>query len=245
MATFKPLFSFSLWEAKSSIHIMEMLAGQAAANVRHAIAAVELEGSIEEGEYPDEAYAPDGEPIEFMHKYFSVGSCIGDDLNEVKEQYIDLITQLTRRSSFLTIFGLFEHRVIGCLALLMKLSNHKQNIKRISLEEIHNFIVKIIADEPFIDIDHLIILRNIMAHNDAVANNYRQIQSSNEKKTQKEKRMLNAVKRLLKEDAGVTISRSNHVIMDDFFLPYAVSEFKRYINSLEISIHRYHKSKRT
>jgi len=61
------------------------------------------------------------------------GSCTGYD-DEVFLEYKELITQLTRRSTYLTIFGIFEHRIIGCLKLMEKLTG--VNIeKKHSIEE--------------------------------------------------------------------------------------------------------------
>ncbi|WLX07458.1 hypothetical protein [Klebsiella pneumoniae] len=118
----KFFFSLKLQEAISSISVMKMLVEQAEANISRALIDADKPEAVESGEFPEEQHHEDGRITTFPCTYYSCGSCFGYDEDEVRSKYKHLIAQLTRRSVFLTIFGLFEHRMVDCLELMDDLS---------------------------------------------------------------------------------------------------------------------------
>lgn len=123
----KFFFNAKLWGATASIPVMKMLAEQAEANISLALSDVDKPGANELGEFSDEKHHEDGRITTFQRTYYTCGSCVGYDENEVKSEYKHLIAQLTRRSAFLTIFGLFEYRMVDCLELMDDLSGKVTN----------------------------------------------------------------------------------------------------------------------
>ncbi|HEH9400058.1 TPA: hypothetical protein SIA35_002063 [Aeromonas sobria] len=239
-----PIF-IPLWETTSSVAIMKMLAEQAEINVERAIKEANLPGSVKEGRYLDEVTNECGENYHFEQIYYSCGSCIGHDYDEVKSEYIHLITQLTRRSAFLTIFGLFEERMGKCLNLMAKLSGYTyEKKKKLGVIEKAHFVLKnIVGGGDISDVEHLTIIRNIMAHCDGVAHDYKYISVSNEKMTERQNRLLRAIRRAEDEHSGISVSYFNDVLMDERFLMYTVGEIQRYVDSLETAVQTYCKTK--
>lgn len=224
------LIKFPLWEASSSIRVMKMLAEQAEKNIAIAVKEADQPGAVHEGEYPDEVCDTDGEWHTFLATYYECGSCIGLDYDEVKSEYKHLITQLTRRSAFLTIYGLFEHRMIGCLDFLKTRSNYNDELKNKGvIEKTQEILKKVYGAKNLSDTDHLTILRNIMVHNDGIAEKYNETLDKKTKKTDKEKRLLKSIRRA----QGIEVNDYNTVIMRNDFLPYVISEFERYIKAIE------------
>lgn len=235
----KLFFSVKLWGATSSIPVMKMLAEQAEANISRALSDADKPGGVEMGEFPDERYHEDGSVTKFQRTYYSCGSCVGYDQDEVSSTYKHLIAQLTRRSAFLTIFGLFEHRMVDCLELMDDLSCKTTDKTHKTVEDCHKRLKGNFGGKNIKDVDHLAVIRNIMAHSDGVADNYKILSCKQTKKTDAEKRLLRAIPRAMAENAGVSITVFDDVLMDDRFLMYAVNEFERYINELSIAVRIY------
>lgn len=152
---------------------------------------------------------------------------------------IHLIVQLTRRSVFLTIFGLFEHRMVDCLALMDDLSSKTTDKTRKTIEDCHKRLKRNFGGKSIKDVDHLAVIRNIMAHSDGVAEDYKTLSCKKTKKTEYEKPFLRAIPRAMAENAGVSINMFNDILMDDRFLMYAVGEFERYVNELNTAVRTY------
>ncbi|MGQ7744591.1 hypothetical protein ACUNDQ_10315 [Pectobacterium brasiliense] len=236
-------FSVHLWEAKSSVSIMKMLAEQAENNVDRAVNEADLSGAVSEGTFTDLRTAENGEEYEFERAWYSCGSCVGYDHDEVKAEYKHLIAQLTRRSAFLTIFGLFEHRMRGCLDFMTRESGYVGKLKGGVVEKTHVVLRNAIGGKNIPDVDHLTIIRNIMAHNDGMATDYNRISTDERKKTDSENRLLRAIRRAEKEKAGIAVNLYGDVLMDGNFLMYVVDEITRYVESMETACHAYQKNK--
>ncbi|WP_449550955.1 hypothetical protein [Lelliottia amnigena] len=236
------LICFPLWAASGAIAIMRMLAEQAEKNVAIAVKEVDEPDAITEGEYEDEGFDQYGNSYPFMRTYYSCGACVGYEAEDVKLEYIHLTTQLTRRSAFLTIFGLFEHRINDCLQFMIKLAEHAGEIKgKGPVERMHKLIRSAYGCKNISDVDHLTKIRNIMVHNDAVATDYIRIFNKKDKKNYSEKRLLNAVRR----SEGITVNEFNEILMSEGFLIYSINEFNRYISGLEILINSYYHQKKS
>lgn len=235
----KIFFSLKLFKATTSISVMKMLAEQAEENISRAISDADKPEAVELGEYPDEHDHEDGQVTTFQRSYYSCGSCVGYDKDEVRLEYKHLITQLTRRSTFLTIFGLFEHCMVGCLEVMDQLSCQTTDKIHKTVEDCHKRLKLNFGGQNIKDIDHLAVIRNIMAHSDGIADKYKILCCNNTKKTDSEKRLLRAILRANSENAGVSVTMFNNVIMDERFLMYAIGEFERYANELITAVHTY------
>ncbi|WP_228298085.1 hypothetical protein [Klebsiella variicola] len=178
----KFFFSLRLQEAISSIPVMKMLVEQAEANISRAIIDADKPEAVESGEFPDEQHHEDGRITTFPSTYYSCGSCFGYDEDEVRSEYKHLIAQLTRRSVFLTIFGLFEHRMVDCLALMDDLSSKTTDKTRKTIEDCHKRLKRNFGGKSIKDVDHLAVIRNIMAHSDGVAEDYKTLSCKKTKK---------------------------------------------------------------
>ncbi|MBC3774756.1 hypothetical protein [Pseudomonas sp. SWRI99] len=240
MAILDFMFSVKLFELTSSISIMKMLGEQAEKNVQLAVNAADESDAVEEGEFEEETYDENGESYPRTRTYYSCGSCVGYDDDEVRLEYKSLIADLIRRSAYLTMFGLFEHRISGCLDLMIRLSNFSDELKcKGPIEKAHTILKKGFDTRDIGDIDHLTMVRNIMIHNDGVATDYHKALCKKEKKTEFEKRLIKAIERT----EGVEVNLFNGIIVDEQFLSYAVAEFNRYATALEQAIqsrHRHH-----
>lgn len=235
----KFFFSLKLQEAISSISVMKMLVEQAEANISRALIDADKPEAVESGEFPEEQHHEDGRITTFPCTYYSCGSCFGYDEDEVRSKYKHLIAQLTRRSVFLTIFGLFEHRMVDCLELMDDLSCKTTDKTRKTVEDCHKRLKRNFGGKSIKDVDHLAVIRNIMAHSDGVAEDYKTLSCKKTKKTEYEKRLLRAIPRTMAENAGVSINMFNDILKDDRFLMYAVGEFERYVNELNTAVRTY------
>lgn len=238
-------FSVKLWEATSSIAVMRMLADQAETNIIRAVLDAELPGGVEEGQVEEDQEDEEGNWQSFFVPYYTCGSCSGYSADEVIAQYKDLISQLTRRSAFLTMFGLFEHRIVGCLEVLDKISGQATAKTFQKVEDCHRRLYERLADIGIMDVDHLAVIRNIMAHSDGVAENYHDLALPNVKLTGYQKRLIKAVPRAVTNNTGMTINERNVLSMDAHFLDYAVGEFERYITEVDAAIRLYHRHNST
>jgi hypothetical protein len=229
------IFSVHMWALSESISVMRMLAEQAEKNV--ALALKEADDSIKEHEHEEETYDQYGESYVRQRTFYSCGSSIGYDHEEVLSTHKFVITQLTRRSAFLTMFGLFEHRMSQCLEFMLELTGFEGELKGMGpLEKAHSMLKKVIGGKDITDLDHLTVIRNVMAHSDGTAKGYREISTRIGKKSPSEKRVLSAIRRT----EGVSVNFIDDVLMDERFLEYAVADFKRYVGEMEAAVQRYH-----
>lgn len=235
----KFFFNAKLWGATASIPVMKMLAEQAEANISRVLNDADKPGTIESGEFQDERHHEDGGVSTYQRTYYSCGSCVGYDENEVKSEYKHLIAQLTRRSAFLTNFGLFEHRMVDCLELMDHLSCKITDKKYKTVEDCHKRLKQNFGGEKIKDIDHLSVIRNIMAHSNGVADNYKILSCKQTKKNDVQKRLLRAIHRAKAENAGISMTIFNNVLMDKTFLMYVSCEFERYVEELNTAILTY------
>lgn len=240
MAKLECLFCVPLWEASSSISVMKMLAQQAEANIIREVKAVDEPDFITEDIIEDYLENEDGSYRQVWYTYYSCGSCVGNDVEEVKLQYVNLITQLTRRSAFLTIFGLFEQRMSNCLELMIRLSGHTEILKGGMIEKTHDMLTTIYGKKDIADVDHLTIIRNIMAHADGVAHEYHQLLKMTRAKKDSEKRQLRAIS---KASEAISVTCFNTVLLKNNFLNFAVDEISRYVEAINSTVQEYHKNK--
>lgn len=136
---------------------MKMLVEQAEANISRALIDADKPEAVESGEFPDEQHHEDGRITTLPSTYYSCGSCFGYDEDEVRSEYKHLIVQLTRRSVFLTIFGLFEHRMVDCLALMDDLSSKTTDKTRKTIEDCHKRLKRNFGGKSIKDVDHWLL----------------------------------------------------------------------------------------
>lgn len=237
MTILDSMFNVKLFELTSCVSVMKMLAEQAEKNVQLALSAADESDALKEDFFEEEAYDENGESFSCTRIFYSCGSCVGYDEYEVKLEYKSLIADLTRRSAYLTMYGLFEHRISGCLDLMIWLTSFSDELKcKGPIEKAQVIIEKGFHAKGIDDIDHLTIIRNIMTHNDGMATDYHKTLSKKEKKTAFEKRLVKAILRT----EGVQVNPFNSIVVDDQFLRYAVAEFNRYAIALEQTVQGSH-----
>lgn len=227
-----------LWDATSAISVMKMLAVQAEYNIKQAVEEACKPGAISDGVYDDYREDEHGVPYTVKQTYYTCGSCIGEDHNEVKNEYIYLITQLTRRSAFLTIYGLFEHRMDQCVKLMLDLCGYTGRLEKGILEKTHQVLKNGIGAKGVVDVDHLTILRNIMAHGDGICTEYFEITRKTTKKSDAEKRKLKALNRAV-SNSLITVNDFGGVLLKDNFLSDITNEIEYYIASLNKEVESY------
>lgn len=232
LAKLYPIFSTDVYALLSSISVMKMLVEQAENNILTALKEADYPGAVKESDFQDTEYDHEGKPYTLKKTIYSLGSCIGYDYDEVKLEFKMTITQLIRRSAFLTIFGIFEHRVKNCLDFIDNLEGKKESNIKNPLERAHFFLKEEMGAKQVEDVDHLTIIRNIMIHNDSQAHNYHYLIAKKERKSTFERRLISSIERTKK----VRVTRLNTVIMDEDFLGYAVSEFNRYAKQIDTAI---------
>lgn len=153
-----------------------------------ALALKDADDSIKEHEYEEETYDQYGESYVRQRTFYSCGSSINYDHEEVLLTHKFMITQLTRRSAFLTMFGLFEHRMSQCLEFMLELTGFEGKLKGMgAIEKAHDMLKKVIGGKGITDLDHLTVIRNVMAHSDGTAKGYREISTRIGKKSPSEK----------------------------------------------------------
>lgn len=240
MASLPFFFSPVLWSATASISLMKMLADQAEDNVTRAVSDEVINRISFFGSYDEDRFDHSGNCIGIWQRdYFTCGSYYGHDENEVEAEYKHLITQLTRRSAYLTIFGIFEHRIIDCLKLIAELTGNEVR-KRPSVEDCHNLLTSEIGAKGIVDLNHLIAIRNVMAHSDGVAVDYNSLLERKDILRGPDRKFMDAVTRAVSGDCGISITMFNNLIMDGRFLDYAIGEFEQYTSKLEAAVHSYH-----
>ncbi|WP_152645523.1 hypothetical protein [Pseudomonas sp. 10-1B] len=194
MAKLDFIFSVHMCALSESISVMRMLAEQAEKNL--ALALKEADDLIKEHEHEEETYDHYGESYVRQRTFYSCGSSIGYDSDEVLLTYKFMITQLTRRSAFLTMFGLFEHRMSQCLVFMLEVTGFEGELKGMGpIEKAHAMLKKVIGGQGITDLDHLTVIRNVMAHSNGTAKGYSEISTRNGRKSPSEKRVLSAIRK--------------------------------------------------
>ncbi|HGH5398622.1 TPA: hypothetical protein ACJI3N_005225 [Raoultella planticola] len=125
-----------------------------------------------------------------------------------------MITQLTRRSALLTIYGLFEHGINGALGLMRDISGYTAHIKDGVTGQTHKVLTEVIGGNVR-DVSHINKIRNIMAHNDGIVRD-------------QDKR---AVQRAENEGADIKVIFGRAHLGGDF-LDYVVTELSRYLKEM-------------
>lgn len=180
MANF--FFGAKLWGAIASVPIMKMLAKQAEVNISRALIDADNPGAIESGEYEYKSNHEDGGGTTYQRTYYSCGSCVGYDVNEVKSEYKHLIAQPTHRSAFHTIFGLFEHHMVDWIKIIDQLSCKIKDKKYKTVEDCHKRLKQSFGGENIKDIEHQSVIRNIMDHSNGTTDNYKVLSFKQTKK---------------------------------------------------------------
>lgn len=239
MAKLDFLFCAVVWETTASVRIMHELAEQAEQAISRAVSQSLEPGAVKISEYDDVITDGNGRDHFITRDCYIYGPCADLYEEDVLQEYNYLISQLTRRSAFLTIFGLFEYHMKRCLELMISLSGYSGKLSEGVIENAHNVLKKNISNREIQDVNHLIKLRNILAHENGTAIDYHSVKNKAGKKTCSENKLINAISRLVRENSGVSVNDFNGVLMDDRFLTYAVNDIDRYVKSMEQAIQAY------
>jgi hypothetical protein len=210
---------------------MNMLAEQTESNILSAIDQITENEAIEEQVFEDEDTDQNGQAFQIRHTYYSFGPVSASDREDVIVEYSYLITQLMRRSAYLTIFGLFEARLNKILDMFENATG-KSSGHRKPIEDSQKLLDATFKDPKVESLNHLMVIRNICAHSDGLAENYNDMLEGNFKIEPKDRRILKAIERT--NCNGININFMNAISIDHSFLPYAISEFERYLVHMEL-----------
>lgn len=226
----RPLFLSVAMTGVSIRREMRTLIDQTETSVSKAIEEINNCRSLDFVEYDE--VSEDGYP--YKQKMYNYKGISGYDEDDVKSEYIFLIEQLSRRSAYLTIFGLFEHHLEGCCKLMISIAHHGvsfEDMENGTIEKTHRVLAKVITkgeSKRIPDIMHLLKIRNIMAHDNALV------------KEEKKLNVERALRRICNEGGGIFTLESNVVHLDERFLPYVIGEFERYHSQMELAIQEYY-----
>ncbi|MRS13384.1 hypothetical protein GJV06_00515 [Enterobacteriaceae bacterium RIT691] len=225
-------FNLALFGATSSIADMRMLAEQA----EHAISNAIANAQVVESEYEDEDTDEQGNAYHYTQKVYSCGSCTGYDATEAKMEYEHLIAQLTRRSAYLTIFGIFEYHMSKCRDIMIRDTGYDKKLPRGVVEGAEELLKHALGCNSAPDLTHLSVLRNIFAHNDGKYHEYEEVKNRIGKKTDSEKRQLRGFEQAIKEFSGVSRNQLKSITIDESFLPEAIYALETFAKTLSDAI---------
>ena len=83
------------------------------------------------------------------------------------------------------------------------------------------------------------MIRNIIDQSNRVADNYKMLSCKQTQKNDSQKQLLRAIHHAKAENAGISMTVFNNVLMDEKFLMYVSCEFERYVEELNIAILNY------
>ncbi|KAA6093785.1 MULTISPECIES: hypothetical protein [unclassified Pantoea] len=228
----KPFFLALAMTGVSVRRDMMLLVEQTESVIAHTLSEIVGDSNVIVEQVSD--CAEDGSEI--MVDLYSYKGLSGYDECDVKEDYGLLIEQLSRRSTFLTLFGLFEYHLEACGRLMAGMSGYSppfDEMKNGTVEKTHRLLKHILADEKkskSSNIEHLLIIRNLLAHNNGMILNDRR------------KCLVRALRRIENDKGGVS-SNTLSIQLNAPFLPYVVSEFRRYHEQMESAIHSFYLKK--
>lgn len=238
-------FNLALFGATSSIADMRILAEQTEHTINNSIANTE----VVESEYEDEHEDEEGNIYEYTQKVYSCGSCVSYEESEAKAQHEHLITQLTRRSAFLTIFGIFEYHMSACRKIMIRDTGYdSKKLSRGIVEGTEELLRKAIGNHNAPDLKHLSVIRNFFTHNDGKYYEYKDVKNKPDtERDKKERRTLIAFEQATAEFSGISLNDFNSITMDESFLPEAIDVLEAFAKALSDAITHYgnHKLKTT
>lgn len=230
MARIGLFFMYPFWDASMSTNEMKTLAEHTEDSISRSLAGINQEGAIQ---YEQQLIEYDEEHSS-LYEFYHYKGVSGDSESEVRLKYQLLISQLYRRSAFLTIFGKFEYHLNICLDKMLELSSSTET--RVDRNKgiparVHNILTSVITlgiQSPVIeDIDYLRVIRNHIAHHNGF------ITPSNESK------------RLAIEKAQeahiLELDSHNEIYLSETFLTHTVAEFERYILEMNTAVENYYK----
>lgn len=237
MSNTRFFFSVSLFGATSSIPVMRMLTEEAERSIANSIS----NAQVEEGEYTEEHKDEQGEPYLRTREVYSCGPCADYDASEASERYKHLITQLTRRAAFLTIFGIFEYNMAACTKLMVEQSGYdSEKLPRGVVEAAEEALKKAIGCKKAPDLKPLSLVRNLLAHNDGKYYEYNAVKNKPDtERSKKERRQFLAFEQAIKEYSGLYINDFHSIVMDDMFLTQAVDTIEIFAKMLFDEVNHY------
>ncbi|MBZ7707529.1 hypothetical protein [Klebsiella oxytoca] len=227
MAQLGLFFMHPFWDASMCINEMKTLGEHTEESITLLLEEIKQEGVILHEQQFIEYDEGNGSLFECYY-YKGVS---GDSEQEVKLEYEWLISQMYRRSAFLTIFGRFEYNLDKCLLKMLEISNStetRSERKNGIPARVHKILTTVIAIGTSLvieDVDYLRVIRNHIAHNNAF------IDTSIESKRLAIEKSERA--NLLKMNAY------NEIILNETFLSHAVDEFERYIKQMTDAVKVY------
>lgn len=229
-----------LWDASMSTSEMRTLAEHTETSICTLLREINQEGAIQ---YDHQLIEYDEENIS-SYDFFYYNGVSGDSESEVKIEYERLISQLYRRSAFLTIFGTFEYHLDKCLKKMLDISRSvevRSNLNKGIPFRAHIILTTVIAagtSTVIENIDHLRVIRNFIAHNNGFINGYSNLLNS-DTRTAKEESVVLSIRKGI-EAQVLSMDCFDEIFLNDSFLTYTVTEINRYIKQMSDAVEDYH-----
>lgn len=228
------------WDARMSVGEMRTLAEHTESSICTLLGEINQKDAIQ---YEHQLIEYDEENIS-SYNFFYYDGISGDSESEVKIKYEHLISQLYRRSAFLTIFGTFEYHLDKCLKRMLDISRSsemKSNINKGIPFRAHIILTTVIAagaSTVIENINHLRVIRNFIAHNNGFINGYSDLLNS-DIRTEKEGGVVLSIGKGI-EAQVLNMDCFDEIFLNDSFLSYTVTELNRYIQQMSDAVEDYH-----
>lgn len=216
--------------------IMEDLAEQADKNISELVRKAELPGAIEITKWEDVEEDEYGKAHHVPCLYYSYGPCSSSSsAEEVILEYKNLISNIYRRTAFLSIYSFFEHILNRLYEELVDITGYKStgrlgvfdkincalNLKKIYINQFH--------------VKELSFIRNSLAHNDGDLKKVVRAIERSEKPSHQELASYEAVKSLSSKCMGVSLSTTHRIYLKDNFLECSIKEISCYFKELKLA----------
>lgn len=222
MAELGNIMRFMVHDAIISITMMKILADEIEGMIKVGVDKIRKPGEVRYTEIS----IPIDEDITITEDVYSYKGIFSRDKEETINEYIYKVTQLGRRSAFLTIYGMFEYHLEECCKEIITISKFPleyNDLKGGSLEKTNLVLSKIILAKPISNnakIEHLKSIRNTMAHNNA------KVRPSDGA----QKKALRAMEKI---HCGLSVNEHGDINLDIKFLNHAISEFEIYYQEID------------
>lgn len=224
------LFDANLCKMKNSVPIMKICAHETEIMIKKAV-----------NDYLN-SEGPRMHTIELDHgideEYYSYNQFSSYCFEDVQDMYTTTLPNLMRRSTFLTIYGIFEYNISRYCSLLMK--NIKfplkfSDLNKGTIERADLFLTKVILMEKTEktnreNLNSITQVRHLFTHFDGDIN-------------PNDKKIVSAIDKLTKvKDCGVSLSLDKQVILSESFLSFVIDVIECYFNSIEKAVYAYMKN---
>ncbi|MFS7250313.1 hypothetical protein AB6869_14730 [Rahnella rivi] len=228
MAKLARMMRFMVNDAIISVNVMKILAEEIEGMINGAVEKIRKPGEVVYREIDIQI----DEDICITEDIYSYKGIFSRHEEETIDEYIYKISQLGRRSAFLTIYGIFEYHLEECCKEIIDISKLPlgyNDLKGGTLEKINLVLSKVIFAEPSPNkaiIEHLKSIRNTMAHN-------------NGKLRPSDGAQRKALRAMQDINNGLSLNEYNDINLGVDFLNFAINEFEIYYREIDNALNLY------